>query len=861
MKGKRHTPPRMATRILQRLIRQELAEEVLGDLEEKFLKTLKATSLLLAKLNYWYQVFNYLRPFAIKKTKIQDSNTVDMFAHNLVLIFRHFRKQSSHFLINLVGLSAGLACVLFIFLWVQDELEVDQFHMKRDRLYQIMSNHSDASGIFTWKGVPGLLYDELQAQVPEIESATITTDAHEYTLSVAETYHKANGKFANRDFFKVFSFQLMQGDPKQVLADPSSIVISESLAKRLFKTKDALGKSITWHFWGKTKTVKVTGILKDIPEASSEQFDYLMSWDYYHDELISFKNWFNYYARIMVVLRGGADKIAVQEKIDKILKERQERENVSLFLTPYAELYLHSQYENGLRAGGRIDYVHLFIIVAVFILFIASVNFINLSTAKASFRTKEIGIKKTMGASRQSIAGQYFTESILLTFISLLIAILSVWLLLPQFNFIAQKHLSIEFTSEFVLALIALVILVGFVAGSYPALHLSGFNVIEVIKGKLAKSKGDTWSRKTLVISQFTLSIILIVAVVIVYLQMDFIQSRNLGYDKENLVYFEREGKLIDNYQALLNELNDLPGVHRAAVSGFMVGGGNSTGGVDWEGKTPEDQIQFWEIRSGDGVLEMMDMKMVNGRTFSSTFKSDTNAVIFNETAISAMGLKDPIGKTIRHYTGDKKIVGVVKDFNLLSLHTAVEPTIFLYTPEQTHFVMAKLEKGAEISTLAKMEDLYHSFNPGYVFKPQFVDQDYKALYAAEERVAILSKYFAGFAILISCMGLFALAAFTAEKRFKEIGIRKALGAGTVRIMMLLSKDFGKMVLIAILLGLPVSYFMASRWLSDFAFRIDLKWWYFLGAGMITLTVAMLTVALQTVKAASVNPVQSLRDE
>ncbi|TRX56306.1 FtsX-like permease family protein [Fulvivirga sp. M361] len=783
-----------------------------------------------------------------------------MYQHNFKLTYRNFLKHRSQFLINLTGLSTGLACVLLIYLWVTDEKQVDKFHQNHTRLYQVMSNHTDASGITTWKGVPGLLLEEIQSTIPEVEYAAATTDAHEYTLSVDDSYFKAHGKFASENFLDVFTYPLIQGS-KSVLSDKSGIVISESLAQRLFRTSDVVGKDMKWHFWGKEKLVQVTGVMKDVPEGASEKFDFLMSWDYFHDDLIEYKNWYNYYGRVMVVLNSEADENAVETKIDQILKENQEGGRVDLFLANYSDRYLNSKYENGIQAGGQIEYVRLFSIVAIFILFIACINFINLSTAKASHRTKEIGVKKSMGASKKSLIAQFFTESVLLSLIAMLSALFLVWLLLPQFNLITQKSLTLSFNGPFIITTISLIVIVGIFAGSYPALFLSSFDPIEILKGKLVRKPGEIHGRKVLVIVQFTLSIILIVAVGVVYKQMDFVKNKNLGYDKDNLVYFEREGRLIEDSESLLNELRDAPGISHAALSGFMIGGGNSTGGVSWEGKTPEDQLQFWEIKSGHGLVEMMDMEIVKGRSFSSEFGSDSTSVLFNETAIDAMGLEDPIGKTIQHYTGEKKIVGVVKDFNLISLHTAVEPMIFLYNPEDTHFIMAKLNQGSEAATLEHMERLYKKFNAGYVFKPEFIDDDYQNLYTSEERVGLLSSYFSGLAVLISCLGLFGLAAFTVERRTKEIGIRKVLGAGSLKIIYLLSHDFTKMVLVAIVIALPISFFIAREWLKSFAFKIDLAWWLFAGAGMVALLIAWLTVGIQTIKAAGANPVKCLKDE
>ncbi len=855
-------PPKLAQHFLLWFLKDSLAEEVLGDLEEKFYANVANGSSMKAKLNYWIQILNYLRPFAVKNYR-SNSILIIMYKHNIKLTYRNFIRHKSQFLINVTGLSTGLACVLLIYLWVNDELQVDRFHHNTKDLYQLMSHHTDASGINTWKGVPGLIKDEIESSIPDVKHVVATTDVHEYTLSINDDFIKANGKFGSEAFFDVFNFPLLQGNKKDILANKDGIVITKTLAQKLFKDEDAMGKDITWHFWDKVKTVTVIGIMDNLPDQMSESFDFLMSWEYYHDDLISYKNWFNYYGRVMVVLDDRVSQEEVGIKIDQIFKEKQggDKENVTLFLANYGEKYLHGKYENGQQVGGRIEYVHLFSIVALFILLIACINFINLSTAKATHRTKEISVKKSLGAPRISLINQYLTESISLTVISILVAIVLVILFLPQFNTIAQKQLALNLNSEILIAIGALILLVGVLAGSYPALYLSGFDPISLLNKKIKRKGGEIRGRQTLVVIQFTLSIILIVSVIVVYKQMEFVKNKNLGFDKENLVYFEREGALLQNSESFINELKNTAGVKDAAASGFMVGGANSTGGVSWEGKTPEDQIQFWEMDAGYGLIEMMDMEVVAGRTFSKEFIADSASVIFNETAIAAMGMEDPIGKTIRHYTGEKTIVGVVKDFNLISLHSKVEPMVFIFDPGSTHFIMAKIGKGQETNALEGMADLYHKHNPGYVFKPQFIDQDFDALYKSEQRVSVLSRYFSGLAILISCLGLFGLAAFTAERRTKEIGIRKILGADIFSIVYLLTQDFTKMVLVAVFIALPISYFVASEWLANFAFRIDLAWWYFATAGIVAVFIAWITVSLQTVKAASVNPVTCLKDD
>jgi putative ABC transport system permease protein len=857
-----NAPSKFWLKFFRWFCRAEYKEDIEGDLLERFDHRVEKQGAKVAKKLFVKDVLRLFRPSMIGKSKgKQQLNYYSMFKHNLTINLRNFRRHKSSFLINLIGLTSGLTCVLLIYLWVNDELSVDKFHENKSELYHVMSNHSDASGISTLKGVPGLLLEEIVTSVPEVTASTAYTDAHEYTLSVDDLSLKTEGLFASAHFTDVFTYPMIEGDGAKALSDNSSILITKSLAEKLFPNEDPMGKIIKWHFWSTDKDFIIRGILKDIPKNSSQQFEFLLPWNYFHDELITYKNWGNYYGRISLLINDNQNKDAATAKIDGIYKSNAKQQNVDLFLTNYADQYLYGKYENGELAGGRIEYVRLFSIIALFILFIACINFINLSTAKASHRTKEIGVKKSMGATRGSLALQYLMESVLISLIALILSFLVVLLILPQFNFITQKQLSLIFDWDLIKAAFSIILVVGLAAGSYPALYLSKLNALEILKGKRSPKEGKALGRKALVIIQFSISTILIVGVLVILKQMDFVKNQNLGYDRENIVYFEREGQILSQYEAFIEELRNIPGVDKAAVSGFMVGGMNSTGGISWEGKTPEDQIQFSEFNAGNNMLSLLGIQLLEGRDFSEQFSSNAEGVIFNETAIKAMGLKDPIGKTIEHYTGPRQIIGVVKDFNIRSMHSQIEPALFLYKPSETHFIMAKIKKGTESATLQKIESLYEKFNPEFPFKAQFVDQDYQALYVSEERVAELSKYFAGLAIVISCLGLFGLAAFTTENRMKEISIRKVLGSSIWSIVKLLTGQFSLLVLLAIVIGLPISYYVSSSWLNDFAYQIELSWWYFAAAGILAFVISWLTISLQTFKAARINPAQSLRSE
>ena len=792
-----------------------------------------------------------------------------MLKHNLLLIVRNFRRFRSTFVINLVGLSTGLACTLLIFLWVRDELNIDKFHEKDAQLFQVMENNKRADGIKTQPSTPDLLGETMIKELPEVDYAVSVAPYKwfgKFTLTVENTNAKATGQYASQDFFTAFSYALTQGEKNKVLADKNSIVLSEELAIKLFKTTNGvIGKTLNCQILGIQQPVMISGIFAGTPPNSTEQFDFVLSYESWKD--LSLKvgrqiHWGNHGPYTFLVLNPGTDINSFNKKIAGFLKTRSEDPNLELFAVPFSGQYLYGTYHNGLRAGGRVDYVILFSIIAFFILGIACINFMNLSTAKAARRVKEVGIKKAIGANRRTLVAQYLGESISMAFLSLVLAIILVQVFLPQFNLITGKHLALAASSGFILAILGITLFTGIIAGSYPALYLSGFNPAAVLKGKLNTSLSELIARKGLVIFQFALSIILIVSVLVVYKQIEFVQTKNLGYDKDHIIYFDKEGKVAENQEAFFSEAKNIPGVMNiSSIVTTLMGPNSSTQGVSWEGKNPEEAIQFENVNLGYDMIETLGVEMLAGRTFSRDFKTDDHAMIFNEAAIAVMGMTDPVGKTVNLWGENMTIIGVVKDFHFESLHERVKPLFFLLDPSKTLKIMARLEKGKEKQALAQMHKLYAKFNPGYAFTYQFLDQDYQAQYVSEKRIATLSQYFAGLAILISCLGLFGLAAFTAEKRIKEIGIRKILGSSELGIVYLLSNDFTKIVFAAIVLALPVSYLVATKWLGSFAFRIELHWWYFVGAGFLSLLIAWFTVGWQALRAARANPMKSLRSE
>jgi putative ABC transport system permease protein len=780
-----------------------------------------------------------------------------MLRHNLLIIYRNFKRFKSSFFINLIGLSTGLTCTLLIYLWVNDELHIDTFHQNDERLYEIFENQQNSNASTRFMGsTPGLLSEELATTIPEVEYATVVTDyIDEFDLSVGEKRINALGEYVGKDFFQVFSFGLIQGDASKVLADKNAIVISEKIALNLFGTVEVIGKTILFQ---KEKEFLITGVFKEIPFNSSSRFDFVLSFELIKETNPGVLKWENSGPFTYVVLKKGSDVDQFSKKIVDLIKTKTKDTHRTLVPARYSEVYLFG----GDHKGGRIEYVILFSVIAIFILAIACINFMNLSTAKASRRVKEVGIKKAIGANRKTLIGQYLGESILMSFVSLLIAVLLTDIMLSQFNLVTGKQLALTFDANLIVTLLTIVLFTGLIAGSYPALYLSGFNPAAVLKGKFNTSISELWARKGLVVFQFAISVIFIVSVLVVYKQIQFLQTKNLGYDKENVIYFPIEGRVSQSREAFLDEVRKLPGVMSASsIAQSMVGGGN-TADVNWQGKDPEDRTPFAIRPVNYDVMEMLDLQLKEGRFFSRDH-NDSLKVIFNEAGIAAMNMKDPIGKAIDlgGPFNNLEIVGVVKDFHFESLHYKVMPMFFIVAPQFTRQIMARIEAGKETETIKRIQSFYQTYNPDFTFDYRFLDQDYEAQYRSEERVSVLARYFAGIAILISCLGLFGLAAFTAERRLKEIGIRKVLGSSEWGIIYLLSSDFSKIVLLAAVIALPISYFMVTQWLSGFAYRIPLQWWYFVGAGLIALFIAWLTVGMQAFRASRVNPTQCLKNE
>jgi ABC-type antimicrobial peptide transport system permease subunit len=872
-------PPRYSLRFLQWFCREDCVEELEGNLTEIF-EAEYEQSPKKAKRNFTRSVIRHFRPAFIRRFNLLPaSNVTDMLRHNLLIAFRNFMKYKSTFFINITGLSTGLATVFLVYLWVSDEWNKNKFNINDDRLYQVLQNSRESDGtISTGPGTVGILADALADEIPEIEHAVSVVPPSWFntsaTVVLGDKKIRVTRQHVGKDFFKVFDIDLVRGDKGTALGKKYGVLVSEDLAQRLFGGADvALGKSFDWEDDHGSSQYDITGVFK-LPENATEQYDILAGYDIFLEAKPWLKEWASSDPYTFILLKEGASAAVVQEKVYDFIKTKDKETNKTSLLQRYSDTYLYNRYEDGHVAGGRIEYVKLFVVIAIAILAIACINFMNLSTARATRRLKEIGVKKAIGARRDSLTMQFLAESMSLAWISAVIAFVIVWLLVPAFNNLTGKHITLTPYPMLIVSIFLIVTMTGLISGSYPALYLSRFTAADVLKGKLRKSLGELIARKGLVVFQYAISFIMIVGVIVVYRQIDFVQSKNLGYNREHVIhfsigmhptddqnYFAAGGTFQQIVETTMNEVGKLPGV--VSVANFyhdVTGTHGGLGGVDWEAGDRDEGMEFNNLEVGYDFLPVLGVEMAQGRNYSRESAGDDSKIIFNETAIKLMGLKEPVGHKIRLWGQEREIIGVAKDFNYESLYTEVKPCLIQLVP-MTPKIMVKLDGSNMNQTIESIRKLYEQRNAGVPFEYRFLDDDYNALYASEQRVSVLSQIFAGLAIVISCLGLYGLMAFTVERRMKEISVRKVFGASPMSIMRLLSAEFTTLVVLAIVIGVPLIWIGGTTWLSSFAYRSELSWWYFVTGAAMILVITVITISLNTVRASNLNPAETLRNE
>ncbi|GAB3953701.1 ABC transporter permease [Spirosoma harenae] len=786
-----------------------------------------------------------------------------MLSNYVKIAIRSLLKHKLFSLINILGLALGMACSLLISLWVKDELSYDRFLPDADRICFVRVNfqHPVTGEIGTNSVTPGPLQEVIAKDVPEVAAVTKVNYGPELLIKVGEKSAKEKGRYATDGFFDVFDLPATAGNPKTALSQTNQIVITQKIATKYFPKGSALGKTLQLD---NGKFYVVGAVIQDIPHNASLQFDWLVNWKVQEQDWM--KTWGNNSFYTYVRLKPHTT-IAQAELAMKGLYGRYGGKNFEdgrPSLQPITDLHLYADYKDGKPVGGRIEYVRVFAIVALFILLIACINFMNLATARSATRAKEVGVRKVVGALRASLIGQFLSESILTSLVAAILALLLVWYVLPPFNSLFGKQLSLDLTDPIIwLITVGLVLITGFLSGSYPALFLSSLQPIKILKGRLQFGRGPAFFRRALVVFQFSLSIFLIVGMLAIGKQMDYLRTKNLGLDRENVLYWPIEGFTdAKRFDAFLQEVTRQPSIASATTAGSLpVNIQSSSGDLNWPGKDPNQNSNASAMYVGSNFTQTLNITLVDGRDFRADSPADSSSYIINEATARMMNMKDPVGKEVQFWMGKGRIIGLMKDFHLQSLHQAIMPLILCFNYQNTSYLLVKTRAGQTSQALADMEKISKEFNPNYPFDFHFLDEEYENMYRSEQQVSALVNYFGIIAILISCLGLFALAAFTAEQRTKEIGVRKVLGASVSHIVSMLSTDFLKLVIIALLFASPLAWWALDKWLGSFAYQTELSWWIFALAGILAIVIAFLTVSYQSIKAATVNPVKSLRSE
>ena len=789
-----------------------------------------------------------------------------MLKNYFLVTIRNLLKNRVYSFINITGLAIGIACAVLILLWVKHETSFDKFIPKEDRLYQVWANADFDGKINSWRSVPLPTYEALKDRHVNIVNSAVAGWGSTHLLKWEDTRFNKDGYAVSEEFLEMFEYPLLEGDASTVLDDPYSIVITESLAKTLFGKEDAMGKLVRID---DANDLKVTGILKDIPSNSSFQFEYLFPWKFRAivEEWVvdNQDNWGNYSFQVYVEIDDADHEEAVSESVAPMLTENgQDDMPRTFFLHPLSEWRLNSNFENGEATGGMGDYVKLFTIIAVFILLIACINFMNLATARSERRAKEVGVRKSVGSGRIELIFQFIGESVFITFISYVLAILVSQLLLPYYNQLVEKDLTIDYLSlEFWMVSLGFIVLVGVVAGSYPAFYLSSFQPVKVLKGKVKVGKNASAPRKVLVTLQFGFAILLIIGTAVIYKQIQLVQSRDLGYEQENLLSIPMNNEMIKNYRPLKLELQSSGLVESVTKSNSSITSINSNNFLGWPGKPEDLKVIFTTIATEYDYTKTMGIEVLEGRDFSEDFKSDTSAIVINKAALDLMDLEEPIGTQLDLWGSKRTLIGVVDNTLMGSPYDPVKPMFIVIDREWSdNLVTLRLSKTNDLqASVAQVKSIFEKYNPAYPFEYRFVDEDFAKKFTTINLTSRLAAIFAGLAIFITGLGLFGLASFTAEQRTKEIGIRKVLGASVSSLVALVSAEFSKLVIISFVIFAPLAWWLLNSYLQRYTIRTDIDWWVFPATGCIALAFAVMIVANQAWGAARSNPVKSLRSE
>lgn len=786
-----------------------------------------------------------------------------MFKNYLKVAWRNLLRNKSFSMLNILGLSIGLTVTGLILLWVNFEMGFNQFHEKKDRIYQVYNKYSVDGEIWTWNSTPKIMASVIKEDYPEVEEVSRYFYENTFLFSQGDKNLKSTGTIVDPSFLKVFSFPLVEGDIETVLNDVNALVVTEAFAKKMFGDAPPIGQIVKMD---NADTFKVTGVLKDLPANTEFNFEYLIPWAYLKQRGWDDEYWGNNSIATYVLLKEGTNYQAFSEKI-KTLREAYDKDapDMITYLYPYTRSHLYSEFENGVEVGGLIDIIRLFTIIAIIVLVIACINFMNLSTARSEKRAKEVGVRKVVGARKKALIWQFLGESILISLLAASVALTIIVLVLPSFSELINTNLTLDWKNPWFWGMaIVTVLFTGILAGSYPALYLSAFKPSAVLKGTFNKVNTLVTPRKVLVVIQFSVAIVLITATIVVKQQISNVQNRKLGYTKDQLIYVPMEGAIENNYASIKAELLD--GGIATSVSKTnspITESWSNSWGFEWPGKDPDNKTLVHRNVADDAIIKTLGLRLKEGRDFDlRKYPTDSTAAILNESAVKLMGFEDPLGQTIRDNGTDWHIVGVVEDFVFNSPFQKIEPMVIEGAKAWFTMIHIKFSPNNTVAdNLAAAEGIFKTYNPNYPFNYEFVDEDYAKKFTSEQRIEKLASLFTLMTILISCLGLFGLASYMAQNRIKEIGVRKVLGASVTGITTLLSKDFLKLVGISLLIAIPISWYSMNQWLQDFAYRIELSWWIFGLAGVLALAIAFMSVSYQAIRAAKSNPAKSLRTE
>ena len=775
------------------------------------------------------------------------------------IAWRNLVKNKTASFINICGLAVGLATSIIIMLLVIDEFSYNKFHAHLRDIHSLMINQRQTGGVSTSRSTPGPLAASLRSAIPEIKYAARTSGEGEELIKYGDNLFYERTVYADPDYFRIMSFPALQGDPAAALKEAGSVVVTERVARKLFGKDDPIGKILVHN---SLHALKVQAVIRDIPANSSNQFDIVLPFRILEQENSDWINkWDNNRLSTWVQLQPGANLAVTNGKLKKLFRDRTDDPAEELFAYPFADLRLYGNFSNGKPNGGMIYIVILLSVIGGFVLLIACINFMNLATAQSARRAREVGVRKTLGASRKFIAFQFLTEALLMTFLALLLGVLAARLALPAFNRFFEKNISFDISNGRIwLGLLGIGLFTGLVAGSYPALFLSRFLPVKVLKGGALNEKGGSMPRKILVSCQFVISIFMMIGTIVIYKQIEHIQDRPLGYDQANLIDITARGDMSDKFDLLKTDLAQVPGVQQvSAGSDDLIRFGGGINGMDWTGKTPDQEFAVTITWVQYDWAKTAGLKMAEGRDYSPDFGSDTSACLLNQTAVRKMGLKAPvIGKIV----GGRPVIGVVEDFVFNNPSGTTGPMAIWLGKKNMNHVFVRIQNDNNWRrTVARIGELVKKNNPDYPFEYHFTREKYQERLEQIGRIEQLATLFGGMALFISCLGLFALSTFLAERRAKEIGIRKVLGASVGSVWLTLSQDFLKPVLIAFLIAAPLAGWAMQKLLMFMDYRIQLSWWMFALAGVLAIVIAVGTISYQGMKAALANPVKSLRAE